>query len=388
MTIATPLSDWAHRLLAAHGPFASVYYDDSHDEPDADVRLGAQWQDIARELQHHGADPTLVSVVERAVLHTRPRVGRSGHGLIATADGVLVDEHLDLSPPSTTIRVSGLPYVLPLLGCGPPTPTYLVVAIDKIGADLSLHQGKTVRTETIAGDGFPVHEEAAGTHGWGDQQHRVEEAIRRNVRAVANALTDAYDHDTPEVVFVIGQDRIRAELKSFLPERIRTRIIRPRVGARHTGVDDTVRQAITLEFENRRRVASDYSAQRFRTEAGRRSGLAVEGLSAVCSALRADAVATLLLGDLTNEIVIAGERPTMVATDADALSAFGVPPTRTLLADEAIPFAAMASGADLVHVGDGLNPRDGVAALLRYPGGAPFESSLEGSANSKEGRKR
>ena len=50
----------------------------------------------------------------------------------------------------------------------------------------------------------------------------------------------------------------------------------------------------------------------------------------------------------------------------------GVPPTRTLRADEAIPFAAIAGGANLVHADEGLDARDGVAALLRYPAVVPF----------------
>lgn len=366
MTIATPLSAGAHRLLTAHGPFASVYFDDSHDVPDADTRREATCHDIARELQGLGARPSLVSVVERAILQGDPPVGRCGHGLIATADGLLLDEFLVTCPPTPVVRHSGLPYVLPLLEFGSPTPTYLVVAIDQLGADLTVHQGNTVYTQTVDGDGYPVHEEAAGIHGWGDQQHRVEEAIRKNVRAVAAALTEQYHRDTPEVVFVIGQDRIRAELSSVLAERIRDRVVRPRVGARHTGIDDTVRQAIALELQDRRRIAVDDVTQRFRAEAGRRSGLAVDGLVAVCAAIRADAVATLLIGDLEDEIVLAGDDPVMIATDPDALSEFGVSPMHTLRADEAVPFAAMASGADLMHVGDGLPIRDGVAALLRY----------------------
>jgi peptide chain release factor subunit 1 len=66
MTIATPLSDCAHRLLAAHGPFASVYFDDSHNEPDSASRH-VRCRDMARELEFHDADANHVSVVERAV---------------------------------------------------------------------------------------------------------------------------------------------------------------------------------------------------------------------------------------------------------------------------------------------------------------------------------
>ncbi|MET0474526.1 MAG: hypothetical protein ABW001_07795 [Mycobacterium sp.] len=367
MTIATVHSEQFRGLLAARGPFVSVYFDDSHDVHDAAVRLGAKWRDVARELENQGADARLVSLVEGAVLEAPPSVGRSGRGLVATADGIIVDEHFAVPPPTPVVRSSELPYLVPFVEYGPVLQAYVVVAVDHTGADISLYQRNTVRTETIEAGAHPVHKVAnAENYGWGAQEHRVEEAIRKNVRAVANALTEQCDHYGPEAVFVIGQDRVRAKLVSVLPERISALVVRPRVGARDTGVDDTVRHAIALEFQNRGFAAANNWARRFRAEAGRRSGLAVEGLTAVSAALREETVATLILGNLGQGTVLTGDDPTMVATDADALSAYGVPPTRTLRADEAIPFAALARGANLVRASEDLNARDGVAALLRY----------------------
>lgn len=375
MTIATMPSHQAQQLLTARGPFASVYFDDSHDDQDAAPRLEVKWREIAKILEDLGAEAALVSLLERAVLDASPPVGRSGRGLIATATGVLIDEHLVAAPPSPVVRLSQLPYVVPLIEHGPVSTTYMVVAVDNVGADLSLYRGNSVRTETVEPGGYPVHEAAsAGIHGWGDHQHRVEEAIRKNVRAVAAALTELCDRELPEVVFLIGQDRVRAELLLVLPERVKDRVVRPRVGARNTGVDETVGRAIAMELQNRRRVAASDVARRFRAEVGRKSGRAVDGLTAVCEGLREDAVATLILGELGNETVLAGDDLTIIATDPDELSAFGVPATRTLRADEAIPFAAMATGADVVRADDGLSPQDGVAALLRYAAVVPIRN--------------
>lgn len=377
MTIAMMQAHQAHRLLAARGPFASVYFDDSHDAQDAGTRLEVTWSDVVRQLEDQGAGGTLVSVLQRAVLDARSPVGHSGRGLIATADGVLIDEHLIVALPSPVVRVSDLPYVVPLIECGRVSPTYMVVAVDNVGADLSLYQRNTVRTETVEAGGYPVHRVSTGeNYGWGAQQHRVDEAIRKNVRAVADVLSERCDRDQPEVVFLIGQDRVRSALTSALPERVRARVVRPRVGARNTGVDDTVARVIALEFENRRLAAATDSVRRFCAEAGRASGLAAEGLAAVCAALREDAVATLILGNLGHETVVAGDDPIMVATDADALSTYGVPPTRTLRADEAIPFAAIACGAQLVHANEGFDAPDGVAALLRYAAVVPIRNGI------------
>lgn len=353
-------------LLDACGPFASLYFDDSHDAPDAASRLEVTCADIVRDLEGLGADPKLTSVVARAISSARPCVGHGGRGLIATADGVLVDEGLVVPPTRREVRVSDLPYVVPLVEHASEVQTYVVAAIDHLGADIGVHRGDSVLCETVEGPGFPVHEDNAGIHGWGDQGHRVQEAIRKNVRAVADALTEIVDRHDPEVVFVIGQDRVRAELATTLPERVCARVVRPRVGARRTGMDQAVRHAIDLELGRRRMAATEEISERFLREARRGSGAAVDGLAGVCKALRENAVAALLLGDLGDATVLGAGAVTLLTTDVDELAAFGEPVARTLRADEALPFAALASGADLVPVGRGLRIRDGVAALLRY----------------------
>ncbi len=367
MTKAIVHSWQAQKLLAARGPFASIYFNDAHDGPDAAAQLEVIWRDIRRELEEHGAQAPLIDAVESAVLAARPVGGRTGHGVIAGAAGVVINERLDVPPMPPLVRVGEIPFVVPLVEYGPVAGPYLVAAVDQVGAELTFHQGDSVRTATVDGGGYPVHKAAAaGVNGWGDQQHRAEEAVRKNVRAVADQLTNDFDHHPVDAVFVIGQDRVRAELMSMLPERVAVHVVAPGCGARHTGIDDAVSQAITLEFRNRRRHVAGQVADRFRAETGRGSGLAASGLAEVCAALREGAVETLVIGDMANETVVAGDDLSIVALDADTLSNFGAAPTRTLRADEAIPFAAMAGGAALVRAEDSLQVPDGVAALLRY----------------------
>lgn len=368
MTTAIMNSGQAVRLAAAQGPFASIYYDDSHETHDAATQLKVKWHDLRRELEDQGADAALVALLEQAVAEARPPIGgRSGRGLIAGAHGVLIDEQLGVAPATAVVRVSDLPYVVPLVRYGRAAKAFIVVAVDHVGADFTLHDGTKIRSETVDAGGYPVHKSAgADVNGWGDSQHRVEEAIRKNIRAVADRLTHEFDRCDTEAVFVVGQDRARAELLSYLPERAKACVVEPHVGARHTGVDDAVSHAIAAEFENRRQRIAGEIAKRFRAEAGRRSGIAVEGLAGVCAALREGAVATLIIGDLANQTVVASDAPNMIAVDADDLSTFGAAPTRTLRADEAMPFAAMTDGATLAYADDGLEMRDGVGALLRY----------------------
>ena len=86
----------------------------------------------------------------------------------------------------------------------------------------------------------------------------------------------------------------------------------------------------------------------------------------MCASLREGDVETLIVGELSNATVVTGERRTTVAPDADVLSDLGEPAYRLVRADEALPFAAVATGASLVRVDGQIAPADGIAALLRY----------------------
>ena len=110
----------------------------------------------------------------------------------------------------------------------------------------------------------------------------------------------------------------------------------------------------------------DEAAQRFQAEIGRDSGLASEGLAGVTAALRAGAVDTLIIGDIGDATVVAGEDLATVAPNPNVLSELGTAPTQVLRADEALPMLAVSTGASLVRTDERVAPADGVGAVLRY----------------------
>lgn len=166
------------QLVEAPGPFASIYFEDSHDTQNAAAQLDAKWRELHRQLEDHGADVALMSRVERAVVSARPPVGRSGRGIVAGAAGVLVNEHLISPPVATVVRVSELPYVVPLLESGIVHTTYVLAAVDRVGADITLYQGDTVRSDTVDAGGYLVHKAAeSASTGYGDPQHRGRTSI-------------------------------------------------------------------------------------------------------------------------------------------------------------------------------------------------------------------
>lgn len=356
------------KLLDAPGPFVSVYFDDSHDTHDAEAQLELKWRGIKEELQRARAGAAVIAAIEDAIMNLRPPIGRSGRAVIADADGVVINEHLARPTAATVVRVSELPYLIPVLELSFDHPDYVLVVVDHSGADITTHIGGALRTETVDGGGYPVHKAAgAETAGYGDPQLRTDEAGRKNVRAVADRVAELADDKAIDVIFVVGEVRSRSDLLAALPDRLHDRAVALEVGARHSGHDfGEIERAIEDEFVKRRLRTIDDAAQRFTAEIGRQSGLAAEGLGPVCSALRQGAVETLIIGDIGDATVVADEGLTTVAPDENVLSEQGAAPAKTLRADEALPVSAISVGAALVRTDERIAPADGVGAVLRY----------------------
>jgi hypothetical protein len=360
-------SERFHSLLTSHGPYGSVYFDDSHNTEDADAQLDLKWRALREQLEQQGADPALTENIGSAIAQGRPAVGRSGRAVVASADGVLVHEHL-IRPAGPTVRVSPLPYIVPVIEHGDEHPTYVVVAVDHEGGDFTIHRGGAVTGTTVEGDGYPVHKaSSAESPGYGDPQRTAEGARQKNIREVAEQLTSLVDKIDPQVVFVVGEVQSRSDFVKDLPDRVASRAVELSVGARHSGFDDEqLQHEIGQEFQRRRIAVIDEAAQQFQTGIGSGSGLATEGLDGVTAALRAGAVETLIIGDIGDATVVAGDDIATVAPNENVLSELGTAPTQVLRADEALPMLAVSTGAALVRTDERIAPKDGIGAVLRY----------------------
>ncbi len=354
-------------LRDSRGPYASVYFDDSHNTEDAAAQTKLKWRALREELERQGAEQTLTDEIEQAIVGSDLPVGRSGRAVVANANGVLMNEHL-IRPPNSIARLSPLPYIVPVVEHGVERPCYIVVIVDHAGADVTVYRADTAVSDVVDGDAYPVHKAAgADTPGYGDAQRTADASRHQNVRAVADRLATLVDETAPELVFVVGEVSSRSDLLADLPERVASRVVELQVGARHSGFeDDDLQHSIDQEFMRRRLSAIDDAAQRFTAELGRGSGLATEGLHGVTAALRSGAVETLILGELGDSTVVADEDLVTVAPNADVLSELGAAPSQTLRADEALPMAAVATAAALVRTDERIAPKDGVGAILRY----------------------
>lgn len=344
-------------LIAAQGPFASVYFDDSRACADADAALDMTWRDICRHLGNSGAGADVIGNVEEAIRRRTPAVGRRGRAVIATSEHVLVDEGLIRPPSATVVRLSDYPYVVPLIDLEMQRPACVFAAVDSTGAEVTLYRQGTISTTTIEGGGYRKLQET------------TDEAVRMNCHAVADHLSNLVNQSDPEVIFLCGEVRSRAAMIAALPQRVAHRVSQLHAGTRRTDIDlDEVNRLTAAEFARLHRVEMTDIANRFETEIRRRAGLAVEGLTAVCAALREGNVETLIVGELGDATVVTGKALTTIAPDDSALAELGEPVERVARADEALPFTAIAVGTTLVRSEGRIAPADGLGALLRCAG--------------------
>lgn len=360
-------ADRFRHLLEATGPFVSVYFDDSHDTADAAAQLDARLRDIRKHLEEQSVDDSVIEAIDARVRAKHPPVGRSGRGVIAAGTRIVLDQHLEVPPVSTILRVSDLPFILPVVEHGIPHTAWLLVAVDGTGGDVTLYDDGRTGSATVEGSAYPVHQaRASETAGYGGPQGRVEEAVRRNIREVGEHVTKLCDETGADVVFITGEVAARAELLAELPERVAAKAVQLQGGGRTAGTDHTeVAAEIGEEFAKRRRAVITGAVERF--NAGHGAGLAVEGLPAVTAALRDGSVETLIMGNLGSATVVADHDLLILAgPDAATVSDLGGSPDRVLPADEALPLLAVTCGASMVSAEGQCSPADGVAAVLRY----------------------
>lgn len=358
-------TDRFRTLVDEPGPFATVYYDNSHNTEDASAVSELTVRSVLSDLDEQGADATLKAAVEAALTESAPPVGRSGRVVVVGPNGVVLDEQLIRPAVATEVRVSGLPYLVPVVEHGFERTSYAVAVVDHAGADLAIHRvDRTDVATSVDAGGYPVHKASgAETSGYGDPQPRAEEAARKNLRAAADEIEQAVDRDDVGVVFIAGDDQARAELRRHLADRVRERAVDVEGVTRSADSGtDNLRKRIDEQFAQRQLSELESAIQRFREEEG--TGRAAQGLAGVTAALRSGNVDTLIVGDLAGRTVASADG--VVAPDADTLSQYGAGDSAIVPADEALPAAAIRVDASIVRTDERFAPDDGIAAVLRF----------------------
>lgn len=327
-----------------------MYFDDLAGDCDSAVQLDLKWNALRDELAQQGADESVTAEIEHAVRDLRSPVGRGGRAVVASATGVLLNECLLTPVSGSVVRVSELPYIVPLLQHGVGHSNYLLVVADPAGALITSHTEATRLSEAVE-----------GTDCQGSNGHRCSQPC-----PVANRVNELVHDTSYDAVFLVGDVDIRSDLLATLPDGVRALAISLPVDVRRGGYDfDEIQRAVDTTMLRQRLSGMDNAAARFTAEVDRQSGLAAEGLGAVCLALDHGSIETMIIGDIDDATVVADEDMRTVAPDADQLSERGAAPAKTLRADEALPLLAISGGAALVRTDERIAPADGIGAVLR-----------------------
>ena len=161
--------------------------------------------------------------------------------------------------------MSELPYIVPILERGVEHTNYLLVVADAHGALITRHTDFTRSSEALEAEG--------------DSDPKPS--------SLADRVNELVGDTSFSAMYLVGDVDLRSGLLAALPECVRQRAIPLPITVRRGGYDfEEIQWAIDTTMLQRRRSAMDTAAARFTAELGRRSGLATQGLAAVCAALR------------------------------------------------------------------------------------------------------
>ncbi|QLY27670.1 hypothetical protein H0264_19570 [Nocardia huaxiensis] len=352
-------------MIDRTGPFASVYFDSSHDTEDADRQFELNQRTIREKLSAAGASADVIGAIGIAVAAGPPAAGRSGRALIADCRTVLVDEQLPAPPPRELVRVSPLPCILPLLEQRAPRVPHVVALLHPAGARLyAMDRHGDPMTWSVD----PVNP-LRGSRGQRQTRRHARDRMHRRIDEVADQMCRLADRVAAVLLILIGDAPARAALHNALdarytgdgtadsPENVR-RIVEID-GADREALRDLVRKTVAEAAEAHCRLILN----RYRAERERPWGATASGLAETTAALRDRFVAQLLIDGsaLDEHQVLVGDRHTEIATTAKELT--GHPEIRR--ADEALPAAALAGNSEIVPIGGRMLLPDGVGALLR-----------------------
>jgi hypothetical protein len=212
-----------------------------------------------------------------------------------------VDRVLREPPALSTAVLDAVPVLLPAARAADQSTRFLLVEIDRQGADLTWSDGTGPRPaakEVVEGGHDVLHKVREGG-GWGERrvQTRAEDSWERNAGVVAADLEKQVAERCPEIVLVTGDVRAVGLLRDAVGAKVREVLVEVPGGSRADGVNQQafkakVGAALDAYRERRREAVLD----RYRSEQGR-GGAAVTALEDVVAVLQRGQVAELLLDD-------------------------------------------------------------------------------------------
>ncbi len=364
-------------LLHHDGPLTTVCLDATRgDESSGDREVRGRWHGMRRTLEQAGAPAATLDAIEEAVLRPTYVTGPHGRYVVASGRRVLFDRVLADPPARDEAFHDGAPSLVPAVMAEDEVVRYLLVEIDRQGADITVvdpHAGDEV-VEQVEGGHDVVHKDQGG-----DRAHmRVQDSWERNADAVATELDRAVAEHRPELVLLTGDVRAVHLVRDAVGRAVGELLVEVPGGSRADGVkEDVFRQNVAAVVEAHRERRREGVAARVREALGRGGG-AVSSLDDVVDVLRKGQVAELVITRTAAGVSVArlyerrlwtGPDPLQIGVRRDDVTALGVPAAdvRELRADVVVLRAAIAQDAGFTYLIEGsVDLVDGVGALLRW----------------------
>jgi peptide subunit release factor 1 (eRF1) len=354
-------------LFASHGPFLSLCMATPGAQPQAAQQSSVRWATPRAQLAAAGAPSPILDAIDPVV--TEAHHDGAALVVIADTDGIRHVDHAPEPPRREFHAWAPLPRVGTLLEWRQARVPYLLVLIDREGADLIVVDApeQHVERETSEGREAPLRKVAAG--GWSQRryQQRAENTWRDNARNVGDRVTHLVDeHDLP-LVIVAGDVRAVELLETALPERIHDRLHAVdgsrAAGGRIDEHDADVRRLAATEAATR----SVALLRKFEEELGQ-ADRAVNGPAETLAALARAQVDVLLVHDDPDDDRVAwfGPKPLDAALSIDDLRTLGIDDLHEGRAVDVAMRAAIGSGAGIRIVPHTHALAGGIGALLRW----------------------
>lgn len=266
------------------------------------LEWSTRWRSIAEVLREGGTDEATISALEGSVAPISSARAASGTTeVVAFArDGQILA--MFPTPGASwpdTARATAPAQVLPLLAWAQARPPYVLVAIDRVGADIEVSPGSGSPPLTLTVDGPDDEIERNAPGGFlaqGRYQRRAEDSWKHNAGVVAEQVTAALERVGARLLVVSGDVRATQLLRERLPEWVHRLVVVEQIkgsraadGSQESRADvvaGVVRAAADRELDDLLRTFGEERSP---------GGLAVEGEHATLDALAEGRIGTLLV---------------------------------------------------------------------------------------------
>ncbi|UNX55859.1 hypothetical protein MF406_06410 [Georgenia sp. TF02-10] len=385
-------------------PLATVVLDATRESETGEQAVLTRWKDLQRTLAEKGADDGTLDALGERIQAVSRGGGQHGRVLVATRGEVLLDCALSTPPAADEAIWAPGPNVFALARAADEHVRYLVVAVDRSGADLTLYESANVAGAAGEGTSLEGGHDVVTKVNTGGRSHRrfesrAEDSWERNAEAVAAELDRVVAARRPELVLLTGDVRARALVADEVGAQTRQVLTPVEGGSRADGVNPDAFaanvSAALLQFRLRRR---EDVLDRLREARGREGG-AVSGRDGVLEVLRRGQVDELVITEavagppssLADRELWVGNGPLEIGlTEADVIDLGATAPHR-VRADLALGWAVLAQGGGVTVADEAsIGLPDGAGAVLRWNDAAtPSDQVFTMSADPhREGRTR